>query len=191
MKDLATIAAQSVHEARTRAPRETSPTTRKLFILLHGAYGNAFLAKYNTGELTEPDAQGKRKDKGMMAAMLVWDSQLSRFAGDVVQAAADRAIAESPEFAPSLPKLLKWCDALTPRKTHFEEQGLPMLPPPKLVRVEVHIEPVGDGKDQFRKILARHLAGDKTLSPFSVRSAIEVLGAEALAMKQEANRAND
>ena len=68
---------------------------------------------------------------------------------------------------------------------------MPMLPAPKLVRVEVRIEPVGDGKDQFRKIWARHLAGDKTLSRFSLEAAIQVLGTEAQAMKQEASRAND
>lgn len=189
MKSIATIAAQSVHEAQERGPREASPTIRKLFMLLHASYGNPFLAKFNTGQLVD-SGRNKGKDKGMLAAMLVWDSQLSRFPGDVVEAAANRTFSENPDFAPSLPKLVNVCEALMPRKTHFEEQGLPMLPPPKLVRVEVRIEPVGDGKDQFRKIWARHLAGDKTLSMFSLKSAIEVLGAEAEAMKREASNAN-
>lgn len=186
MKNLAHIAAQSVHEAQTRAPREASPTTRKLFMLLHGAYGNPFLAKFNTGQLVE-EGTNAGKDKGMLAAMLVWDSQLSRFPGDVVEAAAKRAISENPEFAPSLPKLENICEAMMPRKGYYEEQGLPMLPAPKLERVEVQIELVGDGKDQFRKIWARHLAGDKTLTTFSLKAAIEVLGAEAKAMKEARN----
>lgn len=187
MKDLATIAAQSLHEsqAQARAPREASPTIRKLFVLLHGSYGNPFLAKFNTGQLVE-SGPNQGKDKGMLAAMLVWDADLSHFPGDVIEAAVKRAKDESPEFAPTLPKLVKLCEAIMPRKTHFEEQGLPMLPAPKLVRVDVRIEPVGDGKDQYRKIWARHLAGDKTLSMFSLKAAIEVLGAEAQAMKQEA-----
>ena len=190
MKDLATIAAQSLHESQARAPREASPTTRKLFMLLHGSYGNPFLAKFNTGQLVE-SGTNQGKDKGMLAAMLVWDARLSRFTDDVLQAAVNRAFAENPDFAPSLPKMEALCVAMTPVKTHFEEQGMPMLPAPKLVRVEVRIEPVGDGKDQFRKIWARHLAGDKTLSRFSLEAAIQVLGTEAQAMKQEASRAND
>lgn len=182
MKSIAAIAAQSVHEART--PREASATTRKLFVVLHGAYGNQFLAKFHTGQLVE-DGQNKDKDKGLLAAMLVWDNQLSRFAGDVVQLAAERAQRENPVFAPTLPQLVNLCEALTPVKTYPELNGYAMLPPPKMTRIEVHIELKGDGKDQFRKIWARHLAGDKTLTRFSLKSAIDVLGAEALAMKQE------
>jgi hypothetical protein len=34
---------------------------------------------------------------------------------------------------------------------------------------------VGDGKDNYRSIWARHQAGDKTISQFALRSAIEVL----------------
>ena len=186
MKSIANIAAQSVHDSQVRGPREASPTVRKLFVLLHGSYGNPFLAKFNTGQLVE-DGPNKGKDKGMLAAMLVWDAKLSRFPGDVVEAAANRAIAENLEFAPSLPKLENICEALMPRKGYYEEQGFPMLPAPVLVRVEVHIEPVGDGKDQYRKIWARHLAGDKTLSQFSIKAAIEVLGIEAKAMKEARN----
>ena len=183
MKNLATIAAQSVHESQEQGQREVSPTTRKLFMLLHASYGNPFLAKFGTGQLVEM-GPNKGKDKGVLAAMLVWDAKLSRFPGDVVEAAATRALSENPEFAPSLPKLENLCAALMPRRTHFEEEGLPMLPAPKLERVAVDIEPVGDGKDQFRKIWARHLAGDKTLTQFSLKAAIEVLGTEAQAMKE-------
>ena len=183
MKSLANIAQQSVQEAQERGPREASPTIRKLFVLLHGAYGNAFLAKFNTGQLVE-SGKNQGKDKGLLAAMLVWDGKLARFPDDVVEAATNRAISENPDFAPSLPKLEKICEAMMPRKSYYEEQGFPMLPPPKLVRVEVDMEPVGDGKDNYRKIWARHLAGDQTLTKFSLTAAIQVLGAEAKAMKE-------
>ena len=46
---------EAVREAATqpRQKRETSPTVRKLFVLLHGAYGSTFLSKYSTGEAIE------------------------------------------------------------------------------------------------------------------------------------------
>lgn len=175
MKSLAAIAAQSVHEHHTRGPREASITTRKLFMLLHGSYGSQFLAKFSTGQLVE-DGPNKGKDKGLLAAMLVWDADLSRFAGDVVEAAVKRATAENPEFAPTLPQLVKLCEAITPRKTHAELNGYALLPAPTLVRVQVSIEPVGDGKDWARKIKARAEAGDKTVTPGVLRSALQALG---------------
>ena len=178
MKDLATIAAQSLHEsqAQARAPREASPTIRKLFVLLHGNYGNPFLAKFNTGQLVE-SGPNQGKDKGMLAAMLVWDADLSHFPGDVIEAAVKRAKDESPEFAPTLPKLVKLCEAIMPRKTHAQLNGYAMLPAPQLARVEVHVEHVGDGKDWARKIQARAEAGDKTVTPGVLRSALQALGA--------------
>lgn len=178
--DLAQHALQGGEYQGQAQRAEASIRTRKLFVVLQSAYGTAFLAKFSTGELNE-----RREDKGMRAAQLVWDAALAEFADDVIEAAVKNIQRECPEFPPSLPQFVKVCEALTPRKNYFEEHGLPMLPPPKLVRVEVHIEPVGDGKDQFRKIWARHLAGDKTLTQFSLKSAIEVLGAEAVTMKQE------
>ncbi|WP_231890443.1 hypothetical protein [Delftia sp. GW456-R20] len=178
MKNLAHIAAHSVHEAQTRGPREASATVRKLFVVLHGAYGNQFLAKFHTGQLVE-DGPNKGKDKGPLAAMLVWDADLSRFPGDVVETAAKRAMAESPQFSPSLPELVKLCEAILPRKTHAELNGYALLPAPKLARVEARITPVGDGKDWARVIKARAEAGDQTVTFGVLRHALQALGAEA------------
>ena len=175
MKNIAHIAAQSVHQAQERAPREASPTTRKLFMVLHGAYGNQFLAKFNTGQLVE-GGPNDGKDKGFLTAMLVWDAELDRFPGDVVEAAARRVQTESPNFAPTLPMLVTVCEALMPRKTHAELAGLALLPPPTLTRMEVPIQAMGDGRDWARKIKARAEAGDKTVTYGVLRSALQALG---------------
>lgn len=175
MRSLANMAAQVVNEAQQeRAPREASPTTRKLFMLLHGAYGNQFLAKFHTGQ-QEDEGPNRGKDKGLLTAMLVWDAQLSRFPGDVIEAAAHRVQQECPEFAPTLPQLVKVCEAIQPRRTYAELQGAVRLPAPVLERKHVDIKAVGDGKDCYRRIWARHLAGDKTLSRFALESAMQVL----------------
>ena len=68
MNNVATLAHEAVREAaaQPRAKREASVTVRKLFVLLHGAYGSLFLSKYATGEKSETGG-----DKGVAAAMLV------------------------------------------------------------------------------------------------------------------------
>lgn len=175
MNDVATLAHEAVREAATqpRQKREASPTTRKLFVMLHGAYGSLFLSKYATGEKSEAGG-----DKGVAAAMLVWDAALSKFAPDVIEAAAKRLMSEHPEFAPNLPQLEKVCAAITPRKTYAEEAGLPRLPAPApAAPLKVDFSKQNDGKDWARAILARSEAGDK-IRPYALKSARQALGME-------------
>lgn len=175
MNDVATLAHEAVREAATqpRQKRETSPTVRKLFVLLHGAYGSTFLSKYSTGE---KNAEGN--DKGVLAAMLVWDAGLSKFAPDVIEAAAKRLMTEDPKFPPNLPQMEKVCQAITPRKTYAEEAGLPRLPAPApAAPIKVTLEKQNDGKDWARSILARDEAGDK-IRPYTLLCARQALGLE-------------
>lgn len=108
----------------------------------------------------------------MRAAQLVWDADLAKFEDDVIEAAFQSIKRECPEFPPSLPQFEKACEALTPRKTYFEERGLLALPAPKVERfLDVPVELKGDGKDWARKILARLDAGDKTVSYRALKDA--------------------
>ena len=175
MNDVATLAQEAIHETvnQPRQKREASTTVRKLFVLLHGSYGSLFLSKYATGEKSEAGG-----DKGVAAAMLVWDAALSKFAPDVIETAAKRLMAESPEFAPNLPQLEKVCEAITPRKTYSEEAGLPRLPAPAPAEpTKVSFEMRGDGKDWARRIMARQEAGDR-IRPYSLQRARQALGME-------------
>lgn len=175
MNDLATLAQDAIHETinQPRQKREASSTVRKLFVLLHGAYGSLFLSKYATGEKSEAGG-----DKGVAAAMLVWDAALAKFAPDVIEAAAKRLMTESPEFAPNLPQLEKVCEAITPRKTYSEEAGLPRLPAPAPAEpTKVSFEMRGDGRDWARRILARQEAGDH-IRPYALQCARQALGME-------------
>lgn len=113
----------------------------------------------------------------MRAAQLVWDAALAEFADDVIETASRNAQRESPEFPPSLPQFVKACEALTPRKTYFEENGLLALPAPKVERLlDVPFELKGDSKDWARKIVARINHGDQTVTRHSRMAAIEALG---------------
>ena len=111
-----------------QARAQASQRIRKLFMVLQGAYGNLFLSKFNTGELN-----GDGSDKGMRTALLVWDGALAQFTDDVIEAAALRIQRDNPDYAPNLPQFERLCEALAPRKTYDEQEGLPRLPPPPAV----------------------------------------------------------
>ena len=179
MHNLSAIAAGAVaHVGTAQAPQtaeplQVSPVVRKLFMLLHGSYGALFLGKFSTGE---KDAQGR--DKGIRAAMKVWDAKLASFPPDVVEKAADRLSAQYPDFPPNLPQFEAVCRAAMPRTTYAEESGLPRLAAPVAAQVEpVNFVPHGDAKDWARRLLARHEAGD-SLRPIQLRFARQALGME-------------
>jgi len=175
VNDVATLAHEAVREAaaQPRAKREASVTVRKLFVLLHGAYGSLFLSKYATGEKSEAGG-----DKGVAAAMLVWDAALAKFSPDVIESAAKRLMGDHPDFAPNLPQLEKVCEAITPRKTYAEEAGLPLLPAPAPVApVKVDFSKQNDGKDWARAIMARSDAGE-SIRAYTLLSARQALGLE-------------
>lgn len=168
MSDFSNVA-HMVAAAQAKPQQADQPHIRKLFMLLHGAYGNPFIAKYSSGER---DADGK--DKGIRSAMMVWTHGLRDFAPDVIEAAAKRYMLLYPEFPPSMPQFEAVCRSVVPRKTFAEEQGLKALPAPKQVRADVAFDAVGDGRDWARRILAGVEVGDKR-SPTVVRFAKEAL----------------
>lgn len=176
--NVATLATSEANRVRSAAaaggePLQVSPVIRKLFVLLHGTYGNLFISKFSTGE---KDADGR--DKGIRAAMKVWEAKLGQYPADIVEAAAGRVGAESPEYPPSLPQFEKVCQAVTPRKTYAQEMGLVRLPAPERNPIEVSFAACNDGKDWARRLLARVEAGDKCVNRNSLKLAREAMGME-------------
>ena len=151
--------------------REASARTRKLFVLLHGAYGSSFLSKFHTGQLGDD-----RQDKGVRMAMLVWDSALARYSDEVVELAVDRIKRASPEFAPTLPMFERECEAAQPAQTYAQQQGWKALPAPQVQPVQVNLPRRDDGKDWARRILARVERGDKSISRYARCSAEMAMG---------------
>lgn len=160
------------HTQGQKQEREVSQTIRKLFLVMQGTYGNQFLSKFGTGVVDKDN-----RDLGIAAAMRVWERALVKYDAGVIETAADRAIEAHKQFAPNLAEFESLCRAAQPRKTHAELAGWTALPPPEKPKsLEVSIELVGDGKDCYRKILARFKAGDKTISRFALESAMQVFG---------------
>ena len=172
MQNVATLASASFRQPQQpEADAANRLAVKNLFLLMQGFYGTLFLSKFCTGVL-----DSEKRDLGIRAAMAVWRSQLAKYAPGVIEQAAEKMAHDHPDFPPNLPQFEAICRALTPRKTHAELHGYAMLPAPKLERMNVSIEPLGDGRDWARKIKARHEAGDKTVTPGVYRSALQALG---------------
>lgn len=92
---------------------DAKAVTAKLFMLMHGMYGNLFLSKFATGELNDDG-----KDRGILSARIVWQSDLERFDSATVEEAARRCKGAHTEFPPSLPQFLALCEAARPRKVY-------------------------------------------------------------------------
>ena len=113
MREAATLAQGALMSGADQPERAatTGPIVRKLFLLLHGSYGNLFTAKFSTGEL---DANGK--DKGIRAALMVWEAALAKYEPSVIEAAAQRLSTECPDFPPNLPQFEAICRACRPAR---------------------------------------------------------------------------
>lgn len=170
---IANLAEEQLHGSAAREPSPHDVTVRKLFLVLHGKYGNVFAGKFATGELND-----EGKDKGVLAALRVWASALAKYPGPIIELAAERLKATHPEFPPSLPQFEKLCDAAMPRQTVAELEGWKRLPAPVAKPVTVEIEPQNDGKDWARVIVARVAAGDTTVRHAALQFAREALGLE-------------
>ena len=147
------------------APRGDNSTIRKLFLVLHGYYGNLFITKFSTGER---DANGK--DKGIRAAMLVWESTLAKYPPDAIDMAAKRLTEVCPQFPPNLPQFESICKAVMPRKTFSDEKNMKLSPPEEKPIGPVEFVAMNDGRDWARKILAKQSAGAQICS-YSINSA--------------------
>jgi len=89
----------------------TTDTVNNVFKVMHGFYGNLFLSKFSSGEMT-----GGGEDSGVVSARQVWAHGLRDFDGQTVKAALGRCMDAHPEYPPSLPQFVALCAAARPRQ---------------------------------------------------------------------------
>ncbi|SDR18675.1 hypothetical protein SAMN05443245_3409 [Paraburkholderia fungorum] len=83
---------------------------RKLFMLLHGMYGNSVLDKYRIGQVENGE------DVGMMSARQVWLNGLREFPQALVLRALAKCSEKHKTFPPTLPEFRDICKSLMPRQ---------------------------------------------------------------------------
>ncbi|WP_186216043.1 hypothetical protein [Burkholderia gladioli] len=84
---------------------------RRLFMLLHGMYGNSVLDKYRVGQAGE-----NGEDVGMVAARSVWLNGLREFTPDILMRALVKCSDKHKTFPPTLPEYRDLCKSLAPRQ---------------------------------------------------------------------------
>lgn len=98
-----------------------------VFKVFHGDYGNLFLMKFATGQLTCPgevDAAGQSiegQDKGILSARKIWAHALRGFDAATVKTALSQCRVRYPDFAPNLPQFLAICAANKSREVFKPE----------------------------------------------------------------------
>jgi hypothetical protein len=91
---------------------------KRVFMVLHGFYGNLFFTKFATGQVEN------NEDQGIANARKIWAHGLRDYDADTIRAALRATQARHPEFPPSLPQFTALCAANKPRAVFRAAPGL-------------------------------------------------------------------
>lgn len=103
----------TVAASQFRGPPKTADEAgvKRVFMVLHGYYGNLFLSKFSTGIVKAGE------DEGISNARRIWAYGLREFDGETVKAALRQCQDRHPEYPPSLPQFVALCSANRARET--------------------------------------------------------------------------
>lgn len=88
------------------------PQIKRLFMLLHGMYGNVVLDKYRIGQVDDKTGE----DIGMAAARSVWLNGLREFGAPIVMKALAKCTDKHKTFPPTLPEFRDLCKSCQPAR---------------------------------------------------------------------------
>lgn len=139
---------------------------KRVFMVMHGFYGNLFLSKFATGIVENGE------DQGIANARKVWAHSLREHDAETIKGALRRCQTAHPEFPPSLPQFSSLCAAIAPREAYKPAPlpALEMSPELREERLRQHREraaalaeslktsPAGCGLDQLKKAIASAFA---------------------------------
>ena len=103
----------SENQFRTEQPVMQEADVKRVFMVLHGFYGNLFLSKFSTGALDD-----KGEDQGIANARRIWAHGLRSYDGETIKTALSACQTRHPEFPPSLPQFVSLCSAARPRAAY-------------------------------------------------------------------------
>jgi hypothetical protein len=102
----------SENQFRAEQPVIQEADVKRVFMVMHGYYGNLFLSKFSTGSLDD-----KGEDQGIANARRIWAHGLKAFDAETIKAALRECQSRHPEYPPSLPQFSSLCAAMKPRAT--------------------------------------------------------------------------
>lgn len=86
------------------------PEIRRLWMVLHGMYGNPLIDKWRTGKLVDG------QDQGITSAQAVWLATLKPYDWPTIARAAEACGERHPQWPPTAPEFEALCKAFRPRK---------------------------------------------------------------------------
>lgn len=149
---------------------------KRVFMVLHGFYGNLFLSKFATGSVENGE------DQGIANARKVWAYSLREHDADTIKLALRRCQQAHPEFPPSLPQFLALCAAIKPREVYQPPPGAPALPMSPELReriVKERRQMATDAAHKAKEEEAEPLSGLDLLKQSIAKSVAEAGGDEA------------
>ena len=90
---------------------------KRVFMVLHGYYGNLFLSKFATGHVENGE------DEGITNARKIWAFGLRDFDAGTIKTALRLCQQAHPEYPPSLPQFAALCAANKPRAVFMPAQA--------------------------------------------------------------------
>lgn len=146
---------------------------RRVFMVLHGFYGNLFLNKFSTGSVESGE------DQGIANARRIWAYSLSEYDTDTIKLALRRCQERHPEFPPSLPQFVALCSAIKPREVYR-----PPAPPALTMSPELREELVAKERERLNQLAeeikaAPQVSGLDLLKQAIARAVAEGGGEEA------------
>ena len=162
-----------IKPASERTQANHTDDANNVFRVMHGFYGNLFLSKFATGEVTSNGGDG-----GVASARVIWAHGLRGFEVETVKTALARTMDTHPEFPPTLPQFVALCKACAPRQVYqHQAPALAMSPALRAERSKA-----------ARELALKHSPTTKTKTPPAGLQVLKLLiaGAVGLAGGDEA-----
>lgn len=141
---------------------------KRVFMVLHGFYGNLFLNKFSTGSVENGE------DQGIANARRVWAYALREYDGETIKLALRRCQQAHPEFPPSLPQFVALCAAIKPREVYQ-----PPAPPALTMSPELREKLIAEHRQKLSELTAQFKAAPPESGMNLLKRAIAAAVAEA------------
>ena len=139
----------------------------RIFIRLHGRFGNNFLDKFKTGQV---DASGN--DLGILNAKHVWSEELSGMSVDRIK----NALLHSYDYAPSCDQFKAQCKTSAPVVPDYKALPKPALSEEKVNELKDKLTAFTSNKRDYRAWAYKITANPSVYPDISFRYAKEALG---------------
>lgn len=144
-----------------------SEWVERIFLRLHGRFGNNFLEKYKLGKV---DANGN--DLGISNAKQVWAEELAGISADRIK----NALQYNYDYAPSCDQFKAQCKSSTQAHTDYKALPKPAMSEEKVNEIHEKLAQFTSPKRDMKAWAKKILDNPKAYPDISVRFAKEALG---------------